>query len=226
MLTHIPDVTTKKGLLDVIMVGNILEFSAALDRDYIGKKAPQDITEEWFAAMAKYRSFMNWYCSKFIIDFGREATNPCYIFHKSLIDFGWGLCSYVKRWENAVKSGVTSAQLEKTVLNHFRMDWQHLLGEFEHCLEQDDAQCRFFSWTGPDFRIYSRGNQVWEEVEDLSSAPVYRKIPVDDDDDERNSDEVHDIAERKEMGVVRRSRRLATGKKFERKLPFILTVTG
>jgi len=45
-LAHIPDVTTQDGLLDIIMVGNMLEFATALGLKHSGKKSHPEVLEE------------------------------------------------------------------------------------------------------------------------------------------------------------------------------------
>jgi len=222
---HIPDITTKDGLLDVIMVGNILEFSDALDTDCFGKNVPDDIMEERSAARSRYRQFQCWFIRWYILDIEGEAVNPCYVFQLSLIDFGVALCSYGERW----KMEVPSKQLRRAVLSFFRTNFQDLLGALEERLGKDIAHCHWLSWTGPHFGIYRRDDrQAWKESEDWAINPIYWEIYEDTDDEgviensEGSGDKEEEVfLEAREL--LRRSKRIAFGKLLFRIYSGILT---
>jgi hypothetical protein len=96
--------------------------------------------------------------------------------------------------------------VKKIVLNHFRKEWQDLLGSFERLLNEDPSQCHWFTWTGPAFNVLPRpDSQVWTELEDWPEDPVYMDMPglgYDEDVDEVGEDdpeEAHSTRKRPPM---------------------------
>ena len=201
---HIHNIMTQEGLVDLIMVGNMLEFALAFGHKFLGAKP--DVVEEMNVAMRRYRIFQSWFTQQHILEVGGQGLNASYVFNRSLIQFGGALCSYMKRWETKVALGISARQVKTIVLNHFRKEWQDLLGAFERLLNEDPSKCQWFSWNGPNFHILPRDKtQVWTEVEDWSEDPVYTDIPGlghDEDVDEvgeEDPEEVHSTRKRPPM---------------------------
>jgi len=187
-LAHTPDVTTMDGLLDIVMVGNMLELAPALSFKHFGKHVPEEVLEEQNIAMWRYRLFQSWFIRRYILVIADQSVNPCYLFNKSLIQFCAGLCSYMKRWEKQVKLGVTPKQVTAIVVDHFRNEWQDLLGSFEKILHEDPSNSGWFTWNGPHFSIFPCDeSQVWTEPQDWQQDPVYNE-PSDDDEEEEEND--------------------------------------
>jgi hypothetical protein len=68
---HVIDVTTTQGLLDIIALGNVIEFTPALDlRTYEHIVLDEEEQLEIEASMARYRLFIRWYCKKFGLPHG------------------------------------------------------------------------------------------------------------------------------------------------------------
>jgi hypothetical protein len=179
-LAHIPDITTKQGLLDLIMVGNMLEFGHAFDRNIPGKKAPPAIVEERNVAMWRYRIFQSWFNKHYILDISGQGVNPCYIFSQSLISFAAAMCAYVKRWEMKTNLGV-SPMVVTLVYSHIRSEWQDLLLPFER-LCRNKGRAHKFVWPH-DFRILRRDeSQVWTELLDCLEDPIYTNTLMPEDD--------------------------------------------
>jgi hypothetical protein len=91
-----PNISSPEGLLDVIMVGNTLEFAFALNRHYTAKQTPPDVAEEQHVAMYRYRLFQSWYNRNYILNVEGQYLSPSYVFNRSLITFGAALCSYFR----------------------------------------------------------------------------------------------------------------------------------
>jgi hypothetical protein len=200
---HIPNVMTQQGLLDLIMVGSMLEFAMVFSHKFLGPKPPPEVVEEMNVAMWRYRIFRAWFTKQYILEVGGQGLNPSYVFNKCLIQFGGALCSYMKRWEAKVALGISARQVKKIVLNHFRKEWQDLLSSFEQLLKEDPSKCHWFTWQGPPFRILPRDEtQVWTEMEDWAEDPIYTDTPGMADDDD--SDEVGE--EDPEEGHTKRKR--------------------
>ena len=203
-LAHIPDVTTRHGLLDIIMVGNMLEFATALGLKSHGRKPPPEVLEEQNVAMWRYRIFQSWFIDRYILEIGGQGVNPSYLFYKLLIQFGTALCSYMKRWEKKAPLTITAQQVIAAVLDHLRKDWQDLLDAFQKLLHDDPSAGHWFSWNGPDFHVFCRDNtQVWTELEDLPDDPIYEQVS----DEEQEDSDVGD--DRSELGTIRSKRPLS-----------------
>jgi hypothetical protein len=173
------------------MVGNTLEFGQAFDRNIPGQKAPQPIVEERNVAMWRYRLFQSWFNRRYILIIGSQGVNPCYLFNRSLIGFAAAACLYVKRWENNAHLGV-SPKVVEIIVSHIRSEWQDLLRPFQK-LCQDQQRAHTFSWTGPDFRILPRDeSQVWKELQDWPTDPVYGDIIEEDEDEDVSGDDTSD----------------------------------
>ena len=184
-LAHIPDVTTQDGLLDIIMVGNMLEFATALGLKHSGKKSHPEVLEERNAAMWQYRIFQSWFNHRYVLEIGDQGVNPCYLFNRSLIQFGAALCFYMKRWEEKAPLTITTKQVTAAVLDHIRKEWQDLLHAFEQLLNDDPSKCHWFIWNGPKFHIFPCDeSQVWTELQDLLNDPVYVQTSGEEQDED------------------------------------------
>jgi hypothetical protein len=172
---HVPDITTRDGLLDFIMVGNLLEFSTVFDHyHHVGIKIAPEWVEERNVARWRYRLFQSWFNRRFILDMKDVGVNPCYLFNKSLIGFADALCSYLKRWERKVKLGISVKGIISMVTTHIGTEWQDLLSGFEKLRSQDPSKGRSLTWDGPNFLVLARDDsQVWKELQDFPDDPVY-----------------------------------------------------
>src|SRR2546425_5020047 len=92
---HVPDISIPQCLLDVIVVGNVIELTVALDhQSYSGMMGAGTIEEEQEAANTWYRFFIRWFCKKNCVLIGNHWLNPAYIFKKSLVDFAATILFY------------------------------------------------------------------------------------------------------------------------------------
>jgi hypothetical protein len=185
MQAHIPDVTTPEGLLDIVSVGNILEFSAVFEP--ASRRGLKEVVEERNLAMWRYRLFQRWFNSRYIIEIDGENVNPSYIFHRSLVDFGVALYFYAKRWESHAEIGLTPVKLRELIVNHIRMDWQYLSTIFLDLLSQDLSNSHSLRWRGPNFTIVPRPQHGVDEMREWSGHPIYREDLTSDEEDFEDS---------------------------------------
>jgi hypothetical protein len=175
-LAHIPDVATVEGLFDIVMVGNILEFSKVFSPAALLDRESPEALEERNVACWRYRQFMGWFASNHTISIDGSFVNPWYIAHRCLIEFGTSLCAY-KEVRSDETATLTASKLRKIVTQHIKSDWPTLLPRFLQLLE---SPTRFFRWTGPKFVIHRRDNLppnlIVPELEDLPISPVFSKL--------------------------------------------------
>jgi hypothetical protein len=184
MLAHIPVISTQEGLLDVVAVGSLLEFSTVFDHHYLGKKAFQEATEERNVAIWRYRLFQSWFNREFVLDINGENVNPCYIFNICLVQFGVALHSYAKRWKGSPHLSSASKELADIILAHIRSELPDLLGTFERSLEDNPSECHWFVWRGPGFQVIPRAElKGLAETNDWREDPVYGNPSGEEQDD-------------------------------------------
>lgn len=187
-LAHFPDILTQSGLLDLLIVGNVIEFAEALSRPHFAGKVANHIKEEENVARWRYRQLMNWFAANHVIIMGNFVISPWYIMQLSLVRFASSLCAYMTRWKAASEiKGCTVPKFRAAVEKHLRRDYPELLGKFKS-LESDPPPS--FAWQGPNFSVVCRSNLSTEmassEVRDLDSDRVYLG---DLDEDDSNSSE-------------------------------------
>jgi hypothetical protein len=175
-LAHVPDVSTPNGLLDVILVGNIIEFADALSRPYYAGKVPKDVLEEENVARWRYRQLIRWIANNFVLVFENSYVNPWYLVHMSIAQFAATLCAYMETWKmkgNEAK-GCTPKKFRLAVFNHLRRQWLGLIPKFDE-LSNDQASPTF-AWNGPEFQVLRRNKLpqgvVFTELADLESYKV------------------------------------------------------
>jgi hypothetical protein len=176
-------VQTVEGLLSVLMVGSLLEFSKVFSHAaYTGQESPE-AAEERNAACLRHRQFMAWFASDHTTHFNGSFVNPWYIAHRLLIEFGSSLCAYKEVASNEeLDDSLTVAKLQRMVTHHIKSDWPMLLPRFSQLL---DSPTRSFQWTGPNFVIYRRDKLLREfvvpELDDLPISPVFSELAIDID---------------------------------------------
>jgi hypothetical protein len=193
---HIPDIHNPEGFLDVIMVGNLLEFSKA----FAGKSTGNAEVEEQDVARFRYRRFMGWFADHHILVFDSHLVNPWYVFYRSLIEFGSSLCVYKSVWpELNTDGGFTEGPLRRCISEHIRDQWAILLPRFSQLLK---SPTRLFKWTGPSFKIWRRDelppNFVAPETIDHPDFPV---LSANGDTHPRDADAQGEAMEAEGEGV-------------------------
>ena len=101
---HVMDVTKVDGLLDMIAVGNVIEFAVALDyRTYQGPSLHEADSLERDASMTCYRTFITWFSHRYGLIIDGAWVNPTYLFRRQLISFAASLIDYFTREHSAVQ---------------------------------------------------------------------------------------------------------------------------
>jgi hypothetical protein len=164
---HIPDVSTQEGLLDIIMLGNILELSKV----FSGKSKATLENEEQDMARLRYRRFMMWFADHHLIVLDGELVNPWYVCYRSLLEFATSLCEYKSVWSDDNGAAIL---FRRQVTEHISHQWPLLLPRFLQLL---DSPTRLFTWSGPALTIWQRDhlppNFAAPESMDVADSPVF-----------------------------------------------------
>jgi hypothetical protein len=129
---HFLDITTTIGFLDIVVVGNVLEFNNALSWPIFAGKVDKEVQEEGHVARWRYRQLIKWFSTNYVLVFGNSVVSPWYVVHRSLVCFAASLCGYMARWKMAPDiKGCTQTKYRKTVLDHLRQNWPELIPKFK-----------------------------------------------------------------------------------------------
>jgi hypothetical protein len=183
---HIIDVTCQEGLLDMISLGCLIEFSRALDHRMYAvpeQSIPEDEGDEIDAAQSRYRRFILWYQDQFFIVINGQHINPAYIFQRRLLDFASTLLLYVQQQETDFHTAtpdehtLTEDSLMVQLHDHISSGWDHLTDAF---LELKKYPSPRLYYDGPTIEIRAWPHD-WKrrfdalgllEINELPSAPL------------------------------------------------------
>lgn len=179
---------TQDGLLDVLAVGCILEFTTALDRARYDTSYDRSSPEVYAAeakenqARAWFRLLMKVYGTKYVLMIGREIVHPSYLWHSVMVSFAAALVGYVAAKANEVEfhPGVSPATVKAAVHDHLKQDHPHLLGPFENELVKK-GRATALTWDGPAFQVICKTKTFSPliralgvtENRELASRPLY-----------------------------------------------------
>jgi hypothetical protein len=154
---HIIDPRTSDGLMDIIALGNLVEFSIPLDlRTYENVIVDTEERLEQEAAMTHYRRFIRWFSSQFGLLIGGTAwVNPTYIFKRCLISFGASVGDYFTREHPTVQRqdpvvGISPSAVRKKLRHHIQSCWSEMVPAFDILVTNPSP---FLYYTGPPIRI-------------------------------------------------------------------------
>jgi len=153
---HRMDPRSMEGLLDIVALGNLLEFLQYLDSRYYTKDMPPSEEAEADHTRLAFFRFKRLFCGNqhLLID-ARRADPMRALFDLSTIRMAVTLVKYKER--KATFDGTfTLLQLKQSIMKHFSKYSPHLLPQYEHdaqCRRQDLPYLRSFDWTGPKFEI-------------------------------------------------------------------------
>jgi hypothetical protein len=134
---HVINVKDTEGLLDLIALGNIIEFAAALDhRTYENVVVHKEEREEQEVAMTDYRRFIRWFSKAFGTLISGTWVNPSYLFKLRLICFGASVGEYFTREHPVVQKhdgipGITPSAVKKMIRRHIQNCWADILAGFD-----------------------------------------------------------------------------------------------
>jgi len=186
---HVIDVTCVEGLLDIIALGNIIEFTYVLDlRSYEDIELEEEERLEIEAAMSRYRLFVRWFSKKFGLLMDGKWVNPTYLFKRRLASFGASVCAYFtdehpNTQRQSRLAGISPLRVKKMFRQHIQKCWTDLIPIFDHLLTEPSA---FLYHTGPTIRIVRKTDldllaaNVIGKTEDIDFAcvPIFLPAPV------------------------------------------------
>jgi hypothetical protein len=186
---HVIDVTKSEGLLDIIALGNIIEFTPAFDlRSYGDIEVDEEEQLEIEAAMSQYRTFIRWFSKKFGLLMDRHWINPTYLFKRRLASYGASVCVYFHEQHSTTQrqshlAGISPLKVKNMFRQHIKKCWTDLLPLFDELLINPSA---FLYHTGPPVRIVRKTHlhlfaaKVLGRTEDIDYArtPIYLLPPL------------------------------------------------
>jgi hypothetical protein len=186
---HVPDISTERGLLDIMAVGNLLECAMILDRRSYGKSGLHwhELAE---IAMARwwYRMLQIRFDRQYVVTVGGNPIAAISVFRRSLVEFAASLVVYKCQEHpgNHVTPGCTGDALKMEVMQNMKSNHPELLPCLER-LVSEGAGAMY--WTGPQIEIQSRSLEdktCPPPPFDFEDQPIYREpsevIKGDNDD--------------------------------------------
>jgi hypothetical protein len=184
---HVINITQVDGLLDIIALGNIIEFAVVLDfRTYEDIELHDNEYLEREAAMTHYRTLIAWFSNRYGLRIGDAWVNPAYLFKRELISFGATLGAYFAKSHRIVQrhdklNGISPLKVHKTIQHHIQTSWADLVPAFDKLVANPPS---LLSYTGPAFRIFRTthfrleeegllNNALITESHDYDPAPIY-----------------------------------------------------
>jgi hypothetical protein len=181
---HVLDIRKIDELLDLIAVGNIIEFATALDhRTYQDVEVSAAERMEQEIAMTRYRTFIRWFMKRFVLMIRDRPVNAAYLFKRRLLSIATTLGHYVSREHSTVQkidhvTGLTPAGVKRMIRHHIQQNWCDLLPAYD---EMASAPSLLLYYVGPPITIvektpdYIAKVQYLKVVEDLDvkEAPIY-----------------------------------------------------
>lgn len=177
---HVPDMSTQEGILDIIALGNLLEFSVALSQQhYAGLLGPEAIAEQ-NAARWRYRVLMNWFGSKYATLIGDEWIHPSYLVNRLLVEFAAALVVYKRAMVNGAPEVkiCDPSSFQDAIAAHLETDHPSLVPVWEELITQTEG---LFYWSGPAIKIRERTAEFKlflrlspdGELSQLANRPIY-----------------------------------------------------
>lgn len=160
---HIPDMREEEGLLDVIVLGCVLEFATALNRFcYTQSYNPDDEDtikdmEQEHLSRTFFRAIMKAFGSRYTLTLDRALVHPTHLWQSIMVRFAVVIVGYMKAKAKEVRKepGFTPKALEKQLRLHFQTDHPHLLPAFNAALDDSPRPCELI-WDGPTIKVIQR----------------------------------------------------------------------
>lgn len=189
---HVPDMSTRDGLLDVIAMGCVLKFTTALSHERY-HRAYDASTDDACADRQQenlgrtyFRVLMKVFATKYHLFVGNVLLHGSYIWHSVMVRFAASLVAHMKSKKKAVTfaPGMSITAVEDALRLHLSEDHPHLVEPFNLALTKKDLTS--LTW-GSDikFEIVPKSKSshhllrtlgVHEEVDEMSVEPTMRKV--------------------------------------------------
>jgi hypothetical protein len=191
--SHIPDIATQDGFLDVVLVGNLIELADVINRTFYNHTVTADVREEQNIARCRYRRFQTWFSERFVIFMEDYWISSSYIFKRSLLELSAAIVGYKFDKEGTVKAPAhcTAKAVERAVRRHFQNDWPDLEPKLSELLRNPPSE---LSWTGPQIHIRKRPVEPLSPILlEFIDFPPHRILPVPEEttDEDPGHDEAN-----------------------------------
>lgn len=180
--SYVPDILTPRGFWTVVSTGNIIEFAVALDhRTY--RKVKLEDADEHEPAMSKYRFFIRWFTSNFVVLIDGQWVSATYLFWRSLVNFAAVLLKYKTAEfeyeqldDSLLEETFTPAALELRIRDHFHHNWPELLPFFERRCKDPGI---WLTWQ-QEFEVMPRTPETEDDLAQrgLTELAYFPKCPV------------------------------------------------
>lgn len=148
---------TQDGLLDVIALGCVLEYSTALSRARYHAKYDSGTDEECAVRVQEnqartwFRVIMKVFGQKHQILSGTTMVDASYVWHTVMVGFALAVVTHIKAKNVVVplEPGVNSGTVETAFRLHLREDHPHLLPAFDAGILQQSWPCLTWPSTVP-----------------------------------------------------------------------------
>jgi hypothetical protein len=173
---HRMDPQTTDGLLDLVTLGNLIEFLPYLDRRCYSNVIPPSKDAETEHARLAFTNFKSLFCANqhLIID-TRKVDPMTTVFDTSLLRFAVNLVSYKKN--RLFDDGITPLELSSKIMEHLSQFHPQLHSRFACDIRRPQEELpylRTFDWTGPHFMV-AKGAYVETQGQEISgSSSTYR----------------------------------------------------
>ena len=160
---HRIDPTTPDGLLDVAMLGNIMELFRYLDARFYDNSIPSrqsqgaiplpEIAEQDFI-MSQYFTFQKDFAARYRLIVDDQPVDAIEgVFKPSLLRLATSIVKY-RRNMRSFEAGYTATSIQKAIRHHFSTYHMDLLKKYDEDLGREDLDyLHTMDWTGPAFRI-------------------------------------------------------------------------
>lgn len=182
---------TQEGLLDVLAIGCVLEFTTALSRDRYAVSYDAT-TDEFYADQTRENQARTWFRVLMKV-FGKhhaivmedKVVHPTYLWHSVIVGFAAAIINYMKAKENDAKfaPGVNPASVHEAIYHHLKEDHPHLVGALDVALLNKTPRSEL-TWKGPDFQVVPKSRSFntlmramgISEQRDVDTWPLYPTI--------------------------------------------------
>jgi hypothetical protein len=150
------DPRSTDGLLDLTMLGNLLEFSQYLDRRHRTGNIPSSEQGEIEFIQRAFAGFKDLFCANHHLMVGERMVDPrAELFDLSLIQFAVTLVR-CKANEALFQDSNGTFDLKRTVSKHLSIFHSQLLPHFKKDILRPQADLVYlcsFDWMGPEFTV-------------------------------------------------------------------------
>jgi hypothetical protein len=168
--------------LDLVSLGNLLEFGELLDRRfYLGHLSSQD-AEEHRISRFNYHLFQKWFLKEYVLVANGKSISPSAVFDRALCQFSAALILYKARTKEVPRAEECSPKkFRKLVEEFFANVHPELVVTLKRLVETEEESLH---WMGPDFSVRQR-----LEADEENESAHFDDWKLSDDSDSHSSSE-------------------------------------